>query len=83
MIQDALLFHVMTLYPTPLTEEDLIRELAGDPEDFGKRDAVAQAIRDLVRVGLLHSQGGFVVPSRAALYAAELFEVFGRQIVTE
>ena len=73
IIQSALLIHVMVLHPTPLTEDDLIRELAQNPEDFGERDGVVRAIRDLASVGLLHRYARLVLPSRAALTAHELW----------
>jgi len=74
IVQHSVLVHLTTEHPTPLTEEDMIRELAADPEAFGPGDRVRQAIRDLTRVGLLHRHGPFVLPTRAALYAADLFE---------
>jgi len=49
----------------------LIREV-GDPEDFAKRDGVERAVRELVKGGLLFRCEGAVLPTRAALYVAEL-----------
>jgi hypothetical protein len=55
-------------------ETELIREIATDPEDFGKQDGIERAIRDLAGVGLLHRHHGpFILPSRAALCAYELW----------
>jgi hypothetical protein len=40
--------------------------------DFDSEDAVERAIRELVGAGLLHCSGGFVLPTRAALYCWRL-----------
>lgn len=74
IIQHSLLVHLIIEHPIQLTEDDLIRELASDPDSFGPRDRVQQAIRDLAKVGLVHRNGPFVLPTRAALYAADLYE---------
>ena len=66
----AVLHHVLALHPTPLTLADIQREL--NVEDFGKRDAVERAVRDLVASGLLHRNEALVVPSRAALHFEQL-----------
>lgn len=68
----AVLHHVLALHPTPLTLTDIVRELGG--EDFGRRDAVERAVRDLVGSGLMHRGGSLVLPSRAALRFEELSE---------
>jgi hypothetical protein len=73
IVQHSVLVHLIE-HPVHLTEADLIRELASDPEAFGPRDHVQQAICDLAKVGLVHRHGPFVLPTRAALYAANLFE---------
>jgi len=67
----ALLHYVLALHPIPLSLADLERELGGD-EDFGQRDAVERAVRDLVACGLLHRSESLVLPSRAALRFEEL-----------
>jgi hypothetical protein len=64
---------VLSLHPSPITLEELIREL-GDERDFGQRDAVERAVRDLADSGLLHRCGALVLPSRAALRFEELNE---------
>lgn len=68
--ETAVLHLVLALHPTPLTIADLAREL-GDGE-FGQRDAVERAVRDLVGSGLLHRSEALVLPSRAALRFEEL-----------
>ncbi len=70
--EDAVLRHVLNSQPTILRLCDLIRELARDPREFGHRDAVMQAVRDLIKVGLLHRQGECVLPTPAAVYVREM-----------
>lgn len=70
--QSAVLSTVLLEHPTQLTVAELTRELAEDPDDFHQRDAIKRAVRDLAGVGLLHRQGIFVLPTRAALYYAQL-----------
>jgi hypothetical protein len=65
---EAVLRHVLTEQPTIFRLCDLIRELAKDPREFGDRDGVRQAVRDLTRVGLLHQQGQCILPTPAAVY---------------
>jgi hypothetical protein len=67
----AVLRHVLSLHPTPLTFADVIRELGGE-DDFGQRDAIERAVRDLIGSGLLHRSEPLVLPSRAALRFDEL-----------
>jgi hypothetical protein len=40
---------------------------AGSPKDFAERDDAANAIRELIQVGLAHRIGGFVFPTLAAV----------------
>jgi hypothetical protein len=61
-------------YPDPYTEEELVREVALDPDDFGQCDAVKRAVESLAAVGLLHCGDSLVVPSRAALRFERLEE---------
>lgn len=61
LCEQAVLRHVLAWQPTILRLCDLIREL-------GSRDAVERAVRELVKVGLLHRQGECVLPTPAAVY---------------
>lgn len=72
-MQAALLASVMAHHPLQLTQGELIRDMARDPDDFAERDNVNRAIRDLVRAGLLHRHGSFVLPTVAAVVAHRLF----------
>jgi MoxR-like ATPase len=65
--ESAVLQHVLSLHPSPIALDDLIRELADGEDSFGARDAVERAVRDLAGCGLLHRNGSLVLASRAAL----------------
>lgn len=66
--QQAVLRHVFDWQPTVLRLCDLVRELSPNPRDFGSRDDVERAVRDLTKVGLLHRQGECILPTPAAVY---------------
>jgi hypothetical protein len=76
--QIAVLITVLDLHPIQVTVSEVIRELALDPADFGERDRIERAIRDLAGVGLLHRHDfrnrpdALVAPTRVALRASEL-----------
>jgi hypothetical protein len=75
--QAAVLRLVLDLYPATLTQDELVRELAGGrPKKFSEVDWVQRAIRDLAASGLLHRSGEaeMVRPTRAALRCWELTE---------
>jgi hypothetical protein len=72
--ESAVLQQVLSFHPAQVTVGELVRELAGDPADFGRRDAVERAIRDLAGAGLLNRHDAFVVPTRAALRFNELLD---------
>lgn len=63
----AVLRWLLSLHPALVTFEELLREVASEPEDFAQRDAIDRAVRDLVTAGLAHRNGEFVIPSHAAL----------------
>jgi predicted transcriptional regulator len=71
-VESAVLEQLLALHPAQVTFEELLREIAADPEDFAERDAVERAVRDLAAAGLVHRSSDFVVPSRAALRFDEL-----------
>jgi hypothetical protein len=76
--QIGVLLTVLDLHPIQVTVSEVIRELALDPAEFGERDRVERAIRDLSGAGLLHRHDfrnrpdALVAPTRAALRASEL-----------
>jgi hypothetical protein len=55
-------------HPSQLTIPEVARVFYAPPADFRKHDVVERAIRELVGAGLLHCEGAFLVPTRAALY---------------
>jgi hypothetical protein len=65
---------ILEVHPILLTVPELVREIAGEAAGFPERDAIERAARDLGGVGLLHSHGEFVVPTRAALHFSELLD---------
>jgi hypothetical protein len=63
----VVLEHLVAIHPEKLTLDELIREIEGEEVDFGARDAIHRAVRELSGVGLLHFRGDFLWPTRAAL----------------
>lgn len=75
--QDAQAEHVVLAFvldehPALLTIPELSRALNAIPDGFSAFDAVERAVVELVGAGLLHCEGGFVLPTRAALYCERL-----------
>jgi predicted transcriptional regulator len=58
--QSAVMALVLAEHPMQLTLGDLAMEIDGE-------DSVAQAVRDLIAVGLLRRNGDSLLPTRAAL----------------
>jgi len=71
-LEAAILGHLLALHPSRISFDELLREIAEEPEDFSQRDAVERAVRDLTAAGLLHRGDDLVQPSRAALRFDEL-----------
>jgi len=72
-VETAVLRQVLALHPIQITFDELLREVASQPEDFSERDAIERAVRELTAAGLVHRNDNFVLPSRAALYFDRLF----------
>lgn len=75
-VQHSLLGHLLCEHPIIFTVSELVCELAADPDDFGRRDQVERAIRDLTKARLLQRCGPLVLPTRAAMYFAQLWDEF-------
>jgi hypothetical protein len=73
--QTRVLREVLFIYPEAMTLEELIRELTFASKEFAERDAIRQAVRDLVAGGLVHQVGDLVLPTRAAVNYYVLGEV--------
>jgi hypothetical protein len=72
-VESALLQRVLDLHPIRVTGDELVRDLAGEDPDFGARDGVERAIRELTGAGLLHrTDDGLVTPTRAAIHFGRL-----------
>lgn len=69
----TLLARVLDLHPTHLTLEELLLD-QGAEDDGAARDRVSRAVRDLTAAGLLRIDGGSILPTRAAVRAAEISE---------
>jgi hypothetical protein len=67
--QTAVLGHVLLLHPLALRLDDLVSEMAREGESG---EEVENAVRELVRGGLLHRQCELVLPTRAAMLFYEL-----------
>jgi hypothetical protein len=72
--ESAILVLLLTEHPTRLTVDELGLVLHGDIDLFEPKDAARRAIRELVGAGLVHREGKFLSPTRAALY----FDCLGR-----
>jgi hypothetical protein len=66
-VEAIVLRQLLHLHPTQVTVEELIVDIAADPEAFSERDAIERAVRELARAGLAHRHGEFAIPTRAAL----------------
>ena len=74
-VEAALLQRILDLHPARMSADELVRDLAGEDADFGARDEIERAIRELTGAGLLHrSDDGFVTPTRAAVHFGELLD---------
>lgn len=72
--ESAVLRLVLHLHPTQVTVAEVVLELSGEQPAFAERDAIERAVRDLAGAGLLHRNGDFALPTRAALRFSELLD---------
>ncbi len=73
-VEAAVIQQILAIHPAQLTLAELVREVGGERADFGERDAIERAVRDLGGVGLVHRRDEFVLASRAALRLSELLD---------
>ena len=66
-LQRNVLAFVLSIDPTRLTQGELTRVLAANPEDPVQREAIVNAVTELTDAGLLYRDGNYVQPTRAAL----------------
>ncbi|HET7052510.1 MAG TPA: hypothetical protein VFI09_01165 [Solirubrobacterales bacterium] len=70
----AVLAYLLDEHPDQFTIPEVSRVMNEGKTGFDSEDAVERAIRQLVSAGLLHCCGGFVLPTKAALYYWRLEE---------
>ncbi|HET9152870.1 MAG TPA: hypothetical protein VFN85_01990 [Solirubrobacterales bacterium] len=70
--EQAVLTHVLFSQPTILRLCDLKREVRPGIGNSDPADAVERAVRELVKVNLLHRHGDCVLPTSTAVYVSEM-----------
>jgi hypothetical protein len=73
-VEWAVLGYLLDADPDRFTIPEVSGAMNAGETDFGSEDAIERAVRQLVGAGLLHCSGGFVLPTRAALYYWRLAE---------
>jgi hypothetical protein len=66
--ESAVLALLLDEHPSRLTMGELILVLCADPDRGDPQDAGRRAVSELVGAGLVHRDGDFIAPTRAALY---------------
>lgn len=72
MTEGAVLSLLLDEHPARLTIDELSLVLDPGPENGTPNDACERAVRELVGAGLVHRDGCFLMPSRAARYFERL-----------
>jgi hypothetical protein len=70
----AVLAFLLDEHPNRLTVPEISWAMNPRGPEFAEGDAVERAVRELVGAGLLQHEGGYVQPTRAALYCHRLEE---------
>jgi hypothetical protein len=70
--ETAVLALLIAEHPTRLSMEELVLVLHADPDRGDPEDAAERAVCELTGAGLLHREGRFLTPTRAALYFSRL-----------
>lgn len=71
-VQSAVLAHLLAVHPVQTTQEEIVHDLSDASNDFAARDNIENAISAVVRAGLAHRHGSFILPTRALVYADAL-----------
>lgn len=66
-IERLVLLATLDAYPEIYSKCELVREITQDPREFAICDAVERVVLELSVLGLLHTFGPLVIPSRGAL----------------
>jgi len=72
--EGAALGHILTLHPAHLRLPEIVLSMVGASRDEGRRDDYEEAVKELIRAGLLFEAGGLIVPTQAALHFNRLAE---------
>jgi hypothetical protein len=70
--QQSVLAVLLDAHPGQRSLDEVVLELTGGRDEFGERDLIENAIRELVGAGLLHRHGAFLFATRAAARFDEL-----------
>jgi hypothetical protein len=70
--ESAVMALLLDEHPTRLTMDELILVLSADHRRVDPQDAGKRAVCELVGAGLVHRDGSFLAPTRAALYFQRL-----------
>jgi len=71
-IENAVLSFLLEEHPTRLTFGELSLVLHAYPRLDNPEEAARRAVRELVGAGLVHQDGRFLAPTRAAIYFERL-----------
>jgi Fe2+ or Zn2+ uptake regulation protein len=71
-LQRSILQTLLLAHPAQRSVEEVLREITDRPDEFSARDAITNALRDLVGAGLVHRHGAFVFATWAAVRFHEL-----------
>jgi hypothetical protein len=74
-IQVAIITHALHVFPAPLTTEELMLDITAGSEEFAEVDGTRNALRSLLRDGLLRQNGKLILPVRAIVRYHELHEM--------
>lgn len=73
-VEWTVLSYLLDAHPDQFTIPEVSRTMNEGKTAFASEDAVERAIRQLVGAELLHCSGGYVLPTKAALYFWRLEE---------
>lgn len=74
--QSVVLREVLELNPEVRTIDELVRELTVASTEFGGRDRIERAVRDLIAGGLLHRRADdLILPTQPAVHFHCLYEL--------
>jgi len=72
--EGAALGHVLTLHPAHLRLPEIVLSMVGASKDEPEAGEYEEAVKELIRAGLLFEAGGLIVPTFAALHFRKLAE---------